>query len=770
MRGVLVSGRWLVVLAWVTAALWVVLVPPPAGGGGGGGDVGSLLPADSEAVEVQQRSLAQFAVPVLSQTAVVVHDPNGLALLTRLDAALWALSHTRATLDGQVPSGGGHILAAVPIPTASPDTAVSYLYVSPGTSLDDTVELAHEYAAHFDQPGVQTYVTGLLPAQVQQADYLRSRLGVFEIATLLLITGVVALVFRSLVAPLVVLVVVALGFLVAYRLLTVAAGALGFVLPDQLRPLTAALFIGVVTDYCVLLFYGFRQQLERGLHRHEAAWRMSAAEGPLIAVAGLTVAGGTAALLAADFVLFRAFGPALALTVLLGVLVSLTLVPALLAILGSALFAPRRIRQVPPPAEAPAQPGRLIRTVADRRGATVATVLGVALLALAAVPLLFIRLDVSFTAGLPPDDPVRQGAQVLDASGVGGIVAPTEVLVEGPDVAEQRAALDRLQEAIRAQPGVAQVLGPAQNPLPQEFGIVFSRDGDAARFVVVFDSDPLTAPAIADLTLLQERLPALLAEAGVENAGVAVTGQTAIAAELTELTREDLWVTLVAVLAVELVILVVYLRALVAPVALLAASALGVAAALGLSVLVFQGLLGASGLTFYVPFVAAVLLLALGSDYNVFAVGSIWRAAAHHPLSRAIAVAMPATGRAISAAGIILAATFAMLAIIPLGPFLQLAFTMTVGLLLDTFLVRPVLTPAVLTLLGRTASWPSRRIRTTAAPREELRQTALSGEGAPHSLLSHVCPDRRLPSSSSESPSPRSPSRPLRPDGDGDSP
>jgi RND superfamily putative drug exporter len=92
------------------------------------------------------------------------------------------------------------------------------------------------------------------------------------------------------------------------------------------------------------------------------------------------------------------------------------------------------------------------------------------------------------------------------------------------------------------------------------------------------------------------------------------------------------------------------------------------------------------------------------------------------PLRQAIAVALPATGRAISAAGIILAATFAMVAIIPLGAFRQLAFTMAVGVLLDTFLVRPVITPALLTLLGPAASWPSRRIRTTAGPHQEPSQ------------------------------------------------
>ncbi|MBY3555808.1 MMPL family transporter [Modestobacter lapidis] len=729
-RHAVVSARWFVVVGWIAATVLVSAVLPTPGGGGGA-DPGSLLPENSPAAAVQQRSLELFQVPVLSETSVVVHDPNGLSVLTRADVALWALTHTQAYLRDAVPPGRGQIVAAVPVPTSTPETAVTYLYVSNYTSLARTRQLAQEYAAHFhNQSSVRTYVTGVVPAQVAQAHYLDSRLHVFEVATLVLIAVVVGLTFRSVVAPFVVLLAAGLGYLVAIRSLGVLAATFGFALPDQLQPLIAALLIGVITDYCVLFFSGLRQQLDRGLPRLEATRRAVTTNAPIIAVAGITVAGGTAALLAASFQLFRAFGPALSLTVVIGVLVSLTLVPALMAILGERLFGlGTRRRSTRRPSARGAGP--LIRIVVARRGAAVATVLAVGVLALAAVPVLHMRLDLSFTSGLPPDDPVRRGTAVLEQSGVRGVVAPTEVIVEGPAVAEQREALGRLQQSLATQPGVAEVLGPAQNPLPDGYGIVFSRDGDAARFVVILDSDPLAAPAVTDLRQLSDRLDALAAEAGLRDADLAVTGQTAIAAELAAITRENLRITLVAVLLVELVILVVFLRALLAPLVLLACSALGVAAALGLSVVVFQGLRGDPGLAFYVPFATAVLLLALGSDYNVFAVGSIWEAAERHPLSKAIALAMPSTARAISAAGVILAASFAMVAIIPLETFRQVAFTMAAGLLIDTFLIRPVLTPAVLTLLGPAASWPSRRIRTEPVPTDELRRTAVVGSQNP---------------------------------------
>jgi RND superfamily putative drug exporter len=706
-----VSGRWWVLTAWAVVVLLATLVLP-TDGGGGRGSVGELLPADSEAAEVAERSLGHFRVPVLSDTSVVVHDPDGLSPLTQADVALWALVHTQPSLRGEAPTGRGRIVAAVPIPTSTPETAVTYLYVTSGTTLRQTVALAEEYAAHFEnQATVRTHVTGLVPAQVRQAYHLESRLHLFEVATLVLIAVIVGLAFRSLIAPLVVLLTAGVGYVVASEVLASLATVFGFALPEQLQPLIAALLIGVVTDYCVLFFSGFRRQLERGVPHLEAARRTVASEGPIVTVAGITVAAGTAALLATDFQLFRAFGPALSLTVVVGLFVSLTLVPALMAVLGHWLFLPRRIQVTATDPASPARPGRLVRLVVSRRGATLALLACGAVLIPATIPLSTMRLDMSFTSGLPADDPVRLGAQVLDDSGVRGVVGPTEVLVEGEDVTEQRAALIRLQELIEVQVGVAEVLGPAQNPLPEELGIFFAADGDAARFVVVLDTDPLGAVAIADLRRLQDALPVLLEQADVQDATVAVSGQTAIASELAQVTRENLWRALFAALLVELIILSMYLRALVTPVLLLLGSTLAVGAALGLSVLVFQGIRGDPGLIFFAPFATVVLLIALGSDYNVFAVGSIWEEAARHPLRKAIAIAMPATARAIGAAGVILAASFGMVAIIDLESFRQIAFTMVVGLLIDTFIIRPVFTPAVLTLLGPAAGWPSRRTR-----------------------------------------------------------
>ena len=727
-RTVVTRGRWFVVVAWIAAAVTITVLAPPAGGGG---DFGDLVPPDSPVLRVEQRILEKFRFPVLSGTTIVLHDPNGMASLTRADSVLWALATTQTAANAPAPPPDGpasvpdrsRIIAAIPIPTGDTTTSVTYLFMSSETDLVRTVQLANQYAAHFNNQAEATaYVTGFVPGQIAQGHYLYSRLPLFELATVLLILLVVALAFRSLLAPLMVLGIAGVAYSIYLPLLTAIARLLGFEVPGQLEPVLLALLIGVVTDYCVLFFSAFRDELDQGADTLTGAREAVRQNAPVIGVAGLTVAGGTIALLAAPFGLFRALGPALAMTVLVGLAVCLLLAPAVMSILGWRLFSVLPVRgssratvpHLPTPRRRRRDRPRLIDRLVRRRPAAFAAAGVIVLLALAAVPLAQAKLNLSYTAALPADDGAARGAALLQQANLRGITAPTEVMVEAPGIIQRRDQLADLQRRIATQRGVTKVIGPADTPLDHAEGMVLSTDGDAARYLVIFGTDPLASTAVADAESLQEQLPALLGESGFGDARVSVTGQTLIAAQVADLTRESLEITLVAAMLVELIILALYLRAIAAPLVLLACSALSVAAALGLTTFLFQTVLGEEGLTFYAPFAAAILLIALGADYTVFSVGTIWSETKKRPLAQALLVAVPRSSQAITTAGVILAATFALVAIIPLTTFRQIAFAMATGLLIDTLVVRPILTPAVLTLMGRFAGWPTRRI--TVAP------------------------------------------------------
>ncbi|WP_141845292.1 MMPL family transporter [Humibacillus xanthopallidus] len=394
----------------------------------------------------------------------------------------------------------------------------------------------------------------------------------------------------------------------------------------------------------------------------------------------------------------------LSLSVLVSLVVSVTLLPALQAIFGRVLFWPAR-----PTSRRSGAVGRAaarvltVRVVALVLGA--ACVLGLAMLGTSAERL---RLGVSFVAALPADDPARVAADEAASGFAPGIVAPTEVLLQAQRVGADTQKLARLGRDLARQPGVAGVVSPGALPDEVTHKLLVTPDGDAARFLVIFDHDPLGAIAIQDVNQLSAALPDLVQRSGLAGARAGLAGDTAIASELVTATDADLRRIAIAVLTVNLILLMVFLRAVVAPVLLLGCSILALAASLGCLTLVLQDRLGHDGVAFYVPFAASVLLLSLGSDYNIYGVGHVWTRADHVPLRTAIAERVPETSGAITAAGLTLAASFAMLALVPLRQFRELAFVMALGVLIDALIVRSVLVPTLLTLLGRYSAWPRR--------------------------------------------------------------
>ena len=193
-------------------------------------------------------------------------------------------------------------------------------------------------------------------------------------------------------------------------------------------------------------------------------------------------------------------------------------------------------------------------------------------------------------------------------------------------------------------------------------------------------------------------------------------GDTALSAETTHMISHDLlYVGLLAML-VNVVLLAAFLRSLIAPLLLVGASLLGIAATLGLTALFQRIALGTPDMTYYVPLAVGVLLLSLGTDYNLFIVGRIWQEAERRDLASAIRAAVPRASRAISIAALALAMSFATLAIIPIDPFRSFAFAVCTGVIVDAFLVRTLMIPALLALAGDWSWWPSRREARASAP------------------------------------------------------
>jgi RND superfamily putative drug exporter len=725
---VVVTLRFGLLGAWVLAAVAAVLLLPSIDEAQTGG-LGDLAPNDADAIQAEIRSSELFGFPLLSRTLVVQRDPGGLSPAAQARIGTRAIALNRHAMPGLTRIGGAlpivNVVGAPPFARERSTTGITYLLFGADVGRRERERLARELVERrVDRPAdALVGVTGALPARTEQREKIKDALPLVELLTVLIVAVAVGLHFRALVAPLVNLVAIAIAYLVSMRMLASAGKAIGVSVPSEVEPVIVVLLFGVITDYSIFFLSRFRRRLGTGGSACDAA---ASATGDLVGIvvfAGLTVVGCSAALAVAELGFFQAFGPGLAIAVLVGMVVAITFVPAALAVLGHAVFWPSRPgRELPASATVEETPdeqiGRPLRSralrIASRRPAATALV---CLLVLGAAATGLTRLDVGQTLmrGLPGDSEPRQAYAAASKGFAPGILSPTVLIVEQPLVArDERPALRRLQALIEGMPGVAEVVGPREQPVDRDLGAVFSATGNAVRYLIVLDADPLGATAIRRLRLLRDALPHMLDRVGLPTAAFSLAGDTALAEETVRKTTSDLARIAPATLAVALLALMVFLRSLVAPLYLVAASVLALAASLGAGVYVLQDLLGYEELTFYVPFTASVLLVALGSDYNVFLAGRIWQEADRRPLREAVAVAGARAATPITVAGIVLALSFALLALVPLRPFRELAFVISLGLLIDAFLVRTLLVPALITLIGPVSGWP-RRLRPVAA-------------------------------------------------------
>lgn len=674
-----------------------------------------LIPQHTPAIAAEEWMLRHFRVPLTARSVVVQREAGGMSSATQARIVSAAVSADRRAL-----RNGGRFGFAVPVlntgglAPASRErgtTAITYLVYPASVTPVRQAHLTERYAQQLSRStGVRAYPSGVFVGELAQAVAIADALQWVEIATLAVIVIILAAYLRSIAAPIVTLVAAGLAYVLSTHLVTWIGLHTGRAVPREVEPLMVVLLLGVVTDYSVFLISGTRSRLQRGMSRVDAARSTAAEFLPIIATAGVLVGAGVATLRVARIHFFQALGPAMAITVMIGMLVSALFVPAVLAVLGRfAMWPGMRAGDVGAGDPYIAKGGvraRITGLFASRRKAVAVAVVCAIALAAAASGVAHTRLGLGPIRDLRPGQPAKLGAREASAGFAPGIIAPTTILLRGGGVASNPAGLGTLQSEVEGQPGVAGVLGPSDLPAAQRQGVFRSQHADAARLVVVLDSEPYSARGIDDLTALENAMPGMLERSGIHGASVAYAGDTAISKAAVDSMHHDILLVGAVVIAVNLVVLALFLRSLVAPLYLVASSLLAVAAALGLTTYVFQDLLGYGQLTYYFPLAVGVLLVSFGSDYNVFIVGRIWQRSRRLPLREAVVTTAPRAGRAITVAGLALALSFACLAIIPLASFGEFAFAMGVGILLDTFVVRSLLLPATVSAVGEGSWWP----------------------------------------------------------------
>ncbi len=709
-----------VIAAWIVVTVAAAAFLPDFGAASGFGLV-QLIPSNTAASRAQAVEQRLFGSSLgYSQAVVVEHAEAGLS-----PASLARVVEQARTVDGSrlttaSPSQPDFALPLVNVPgllsaTRTPaTTAVTFLFFPSTAQSGDISAGAQRYAASAPRaPGTSVGVTGPVPAQISEGNIIENALLTLELVTVAVIAVLVGLIFRSPVAPLVPLAGAAIAYLITQHVLGWGAHALGVQIPSQLAPIVVVLILGVVTDYSVFTLTGMRARLVAGERRTTALRNATSRVAPLVIAAALTVAAGTVALVGANLDFFHAVGPGMAVAVAISGLVSISFVPAVVGVLGRVAFWP----SLPPRTTTPQDRGlatggarRIIaRLISGRPAALLIAAVSVAALLLAASGLVHARLGTNVVSGLPASSEPRQAATAATAGFGAGIVGPTTVILQAPGIAAHTAALARVEQVISSSPGVAAVVGPGRLPFNIGASLFATSTQDAVRMFVMFRDDPYDAAAIAAFTTVELRAAVALPEAGLHGATISWSGTTPTAADAVAATEADIWrVAVLAALLMSLV-LMLYFRAVLAPLLLVASSALGLAATLGVFVAVFQGPFGYPDITFFVPVTAGVLLVSLGADDSVFVMGRIWEEARGRDMASAVQAALPRASRAVSIAAVTLAASFAVLALVPVQPFRELAFIMGVGVVIDAFLVRSFLLPALLVLAGPRAFWPHRK-------------------------------------------------------------
>jgi RND superfamily putative drug exporter len=540
------------------------------------------------------------------------------------------------------------------------------------------VEQIRRYLREHERPGLRAFVTGPggIAADLERVAEDAGR--TLLIATLGLVLLLLLAVYRAPILALLPLLVVGLAYLVAIGLAYLLIEADWIVVNAEGTMLLLVLVFGAGTDYSLLLVHRYREEQDLAAAVRETR--------PAIAASGGTVIAAMLVLLIADLESTHWLGPVLAIGIATMLAAAFTLLPALLALLGDrAFWSPFQSRGSFVLPERTKEPrdgwSRVADLVRRRSGRIVVGVL--ALLAVLALGNLTNHGTLGFGQGVTKPTNSSRGTEALERHFPAGLGSPLTAVVkteEAPLVAKELERLDSVQLVLPA-------------PVPA--------DAAEAVVVLVLRGSPYGSEAETAVEDIRDRLHAvapggLLGGIPVENLDIEQTN------------ARDTKLIVPLVLLVIGLILIAVLRALVAPAYLILTVLASFAATLGLATFAFTEVFGMDGLAFNLELMAFIFLVALGVDYNIFLMTRAREEAAARGTREGTLAALVSTGGVVTGAGLILAGTFATLTLLPLEELVQIGATIAVGVLLDTFVVRALLIPAITYRLGERAWWPSR--------------------------------------------------------------
>ncbi|MFH8927719.1 MMPL family transporter [Streptomyces pristinaespiralis] len=682
-------AKWLVLFGWIVVA---VALGPLAGKLGEVEDTGpnAFLPRGAESAAVNTE-LEKFRTDEVMPVVVVYSADRPLAAGDRAAAESDRRAFAPHVAEGRqlspvLPSDDGRALMVV-VPLSD--------------ELGDRVAEIRDIAGANAPPGLDVAVGG-------PAGSLMDQVAVFDTldATLMIATGLVVAVlllitYRSPVLWLFPLLAVGFAAVLTQVCTYLLARYAGLPVDPQSAGILMVLVFGVGTDYALLLIARYREELHRHEDRHTAMRLALRRSGPAILASAGTIAVGLACLSLADINSSRSLGLVGAIGVVCGFLAMVSVLPALLVIAGRWVFWPFVPRHGTPVRKAVTVWSRIGAAVA--RGPRRAWLMSAGVTGVLALSAFGINMGLT-QSEMFQDKPESVVAQEqISAHYPSGASDPAKIVTNAAQAGAVRAAAAQV-------PGVARVDAGDRTP-----------DGELATLSVVLEDAPDSDAAKDTVDALRSAVD------DVAGADALVGGTTAQTLDTQRAADRDLRTVIPVVLLVVLLVLVWLLRAIVAPVLLLATVVLSYFAALGASNLLFEHVLGFAGVDWSLPLMGFVFLVALGIDYNIFLMHRVREESERLGLARGVLEGLTTTGGVITSAGVVLAATFAVFAGLPLVTMAQMGTIVGIGVLLDTFLVRTVLVPALALDLGRWFWWPGRLFRAGARAEAGADRSAPAG-------------------------------------------
>jgi putative drug exporter of the RND superfamily len=668
--------KWAVVVFWL---IIVAVLGPLAGKltGAEKNDASAWLPAAAESTKVLDVQ-SRFQSPNIYAAVVVYDRVSGLTGADKAKAAAdvrrFAGVHgvVRSQVAGPIPSADGKAM----------ETIVPINLGSKGWNGASAAATELRVIARTDANGLAFHIAGPLGNAADSASAFKGIDGTLLYATLAVVIVLLLITYRSPVLWLLPVMSAGVALAAAQGLIYLLARH-GLTVNAQSAGILLVLVFGAGTDYALLLTARYREELRRHQDRHEAMAVALRRAGPAIIASAGTVIVSLLTLTIAELASTKSLGPVLAIGVVVALAAMMTLLPALLVIFGRWVFWPVK------PAYGTGEPttrgfwARVGRRIAIRpRLVWVVTAVILGAMALGLTGLKASGLTTAQGFRHTPDSVV--GQTVIDQHFPAGAGQP--VIVIG-----NQAHAAALLAAVKATPGITGVTGTSK--------------AGHAYLTGTLTTAPDSQAAYNTIDRIRTAVHA------VPGANALVGGNTAINLDVKNASAHDRTVIIPVILAVVFLILALLLRALIAPIMLIATVVLSFAAALGVSALVFNHVFGFGGADTSFPLFVFVFLVALGIDYNIFLMTRVREEAGKYGPRHGALTGLAATGGVITSAGAVLAGTFAALATLPVTFLAELGFAVAFGVLLDTIIVRSVLVTALNLDLGRWVWWPSRLAR-----------------------------------------------------------